>query len=686
MLLKQFAATDSRDFLPVLIGPEHNDPTVLAKSIADAMDPVDASAHDEFLDSLLTPQPNVESRTIPKLLQLMATRSEPFILSLDEVEHVTSADGSAILAALATRMPTGSQLALASRADPPIPLGLMRARREIIELRQEQLMLTKRESADLLGTIGVELEREQLDAIVRKTDGWAAAVYLAGIAIDESRDQGESVERFAGDDRVVVDYLREQFLSSLSSDDLELLRDLSILDPISGRLAESVSGQPDASSRLRAFASSNLLFSAIDRRGEWYRFHPLLRDALLAELRLADQGLEVELNLSASHWWEGDGDVDRAIDHAVAAKDPRRAGELLWSAVATHVSRGQIASVIAWQERLGVSVCSNDAGLALSRAAVSSTMCKGADADHWIGVARSLVASEPDSDRRRAFAGGVLLMDAVLSRNGLTPMREAISLVDAELPEEDPWRALCALLDGTARFFQGETDPAITRLREGVRRGSIGAPNVQILCHSQLAVMCLESGDTHAARTELEKARAQVDRCGLREYPVIALYNAASSLVNALIGRTDASKSDLDLGNSQIVQLDNYASWYEAETRLLLARAAHRLDRHKESRALLRDASTFVEDVPDAPQLRRIYESIESEITASRAESTVELTPAEVRVLQQLNSHLSMPAIAKATFVSTNTVKSHARSIYKKLDASSRSEAVENARQFGLLD
>lgn len=686
VLLGQFAQSESRDVQTVLVGAEHNDPTVLARSIADSKYAGEAKMHRELLESLRAPHPDIVKTVIPRLLATLQSRPAEFVLVLDELEHLTSLESLEIVAALCASMPRGSQLAIAGRADPPLPIGLMRARRQITEVRQEQLSMTKRECAQLLGAQGVQITGDQLNAIVRKTDGWAAAMYLAGLAIGESSNKARAVTQFAGDDRAIVDFLREQFLNTMPVAGLERVRRLSVLDRMCGQLCDAVTECSDSAAMLRELAGSNLLLSSLDRKGEWFRFHPLLRDVLRSELRMAEPDAEFELHARASRWWEAEGDIDRAIDHAISAGDQRRAGGLVWMAVPSNVSRGKLATVANWLDRNGDAANAEDAGLALSRAAIAVTTGRGAEGDHWMALARALLESEPESERKPALLGGVLLMDAMLARDGLTTIREQVALAESQLPIEDPWRSVCALLDGVARFLQDEPEPASERLREGVRRGSIAAPNVQILCHAQLAVQHLDHGDLRMAEGELTKARVQVERCGLQEYPMTAMFCATSALVYAKTGKTDLAKKDLLNAQLLVARLDNYAAWYEAQTRILLARAAHRLDCRSDSRALLEGATPFVNDVTDAPRLQRMYADAEVEILASRMPSEVGLTPAELRVLQQLNTHLSLPGIADATFVSTNTVKSHVRNIYKKLDAGSRAEAVDRAKGFGLLD
>jgi LuxR family maltose regulon positive regulatory protein len=134
---------------------------------------------------------------------------------------------------------------------------------------------------------------------------------------------------------------------------------------------------------------------------------------------------------------------------------------------------------------------------------------------------------------------------------------------------------------------------------------------------------------------------------------------------------------------------EDYAPWYHVEVRALLARVALRLSDVPAARDLLGQAGRYLRLTPDAAVLKELLEE-ETAQTEAVLESSViapsSLTTAELRVLQLLPTHLSFREIAGELFVSTNTVKTQAHAAYRKLNASSRSEAVERGRVLGLLD
>jgi LuxR family maltose regulon positive regulatory protein len=238
-----------------------------------------------------------------------------------------------------------------------------------------------------------------------------------------------------------------------------------------------------------------------------------------------------------------------------------------------------------------------------------------------------------------------------------------------------------------AKHLTGEREPARQLLEEGARRGTAAAPHVQALCLAQLGLLAVERQDWAAADSLAARARAQVERAGLSNYATSALVYAVASHTEAHSGRVDASQADLQRARDLLARTD-LSPWYEAECRIALARAALRLGDAAQARELLTEAASELERSPDATVPRRWIADCEAqaEQSSAKARRGWSLTTAELRVLQFLPTHLSFPEMAERLYVSANTVKTHARSVYRKLDASSRAEAVVRAREAGLLD
>jgi LuxR family transcriptional regulator, maltose regulon positive regulatory protein len=685
VVVGQWVERDPRPFPTVILGAEHNDPALLVASIIAALDPVEPVPA-EVEVALANPQPSMEKVVLPRLGAAIEQRGLPFVLVLDDFECIESPQALAVISAIMGRFPRGSKLVLLTRTEPALPVGRLRVHRELTELGPQDLKMRRVECQELLLSIGLQLSSEQLETVVARTEGWPAALYLAGMALIEEPNLATAIARFAGDDRFVVDYISDEFLGAISQQRLEFLRRASVLDRLSGDLCDVVLQQRGSATELRDLSHSNVLLTPLDRRDKWFRFHPLFREMLRAELRRATPEEEAELNRRASEWWAAKGDWDRAMTHAVDAGALDRAGELLYMGIPELTARGRNTTVMRWLDRLGEQTVSTDPALSLAAAYAHITEGDGGKTEYWAAVAAGLLDREEPSARKAVLDAGLAMAEAMLARGGVGAIADRTALAAELLPDDSPWMSLCRLIEGVGLHLRGLRDEAQEKLVDGARRGAVGAPNVQVLCLSQLALLALEKGDWTLGDMLASQARAQIDRSGLIDYPMMALSLAVSALVRSRTGRLTEAAADLRQGTILLEQLEAFPPWYEAETWVALARTAARLDDVPTATRMLGEASRALQLTPDAVVLEEWVAETSLLIETVSASAVRDLTPAELRVLQFLPSHLSFPQIAGEVLLSTNTVKSQAASVYRKLGVTSRRAAVAQAQAAGLLD
>jgi LuxR family maltose regulon positive regulatory protein len=685
VLVEQWDGQDPRPFSSLILGDEHNDPAQLVASVVAALERIEPMPR-EVGAALANPDPSMENVVLPRLGNALEERQVPFVLVLDDFERIDSSRSLNVVATIIERLPKGSQVVLATRTEPVLPLGRLRAHRQLAELGRREMAMNEAESAQLLAALGLSLSTKQLDTLVRRTEGWPAALYLAGLALGEALDLGAAIERFAGDDRFVVDYIRDEFLVSVSRRRLEFLRRAAVLDRLSGGLCDAVLQRSGSATVLRELSRSNMLLTPLDRRDEWFRFHPLFREMLRAELRRVEPEQEAELNRRASEWWVVAGDWDRAITHAIDGGDVDRAGKLLWLSIPEFMTRGRNATVFGWLDHLGERTVGTDAALSLTAAYAHVTQGAGSKAEHWGAVAAGLLEGEEPSEQKSILTAGLALIEATLARDGVEAIADRTALAAEMLPDDSPWMSMCRLIEGVGLQLCGRREEAHEKLADGARRGAVGAPNVQVVCLSQLALLAIEEDDWTLAEMLASQARAQVDRSGLGDYPMMALTLAVSALVRSRTGRVEEAAADLRHGSRLLGQLESFPPWYEGEAWVALARTAARLDDAPAAKRMLSEASRALKLTPDAIVLGEWIEQTTAAVATVSTSIARDLTPAELRVLQFLPTHLSFPEIAGQVFVSPNTVKTQAQGVYRKLGVSSRREAVEEARALGLLD
>jgi LuxR family maltose regulon positive regulatory protein len=256
-------------------------------------------------------------------------------------------------------------------------------------------------------------------------------------------------------------------------------------------------------------------------------------------------------------------------------------------------------------------------------------------------------------------------------------------------PDDDPWRAMACLLSGVAHHLTDDRDAARSKLDEGARRGALAAPAVQALCLAQLALAALEDADAEQAGDLADRACLTVAALDARQARPCALVFAVSAFACAQRGEVERAREAVMECRRRLAVLGDFAPWYDAEARIALARAELRLSNSADARTLLSEASRALHRTPEAVVLQGWIDDAwaRADTFAVRAVSGPStLTTAELRVLRFLPSHLSFREVAARLHVSANTVKTQAHAVYRKLDASSRSEAVARAREVGLID
>jgi LuxR family maltose regulon positive regulatory protein len=699
-LLADWANRGERSFAWLTLGGEHNDPLRLLASIGLALERqgLDSAA------ALAEPVPvcvgaTEESATLAELMraaeaQLGAAQSAQteLVLVLDDLQVIRDKESLNLIAYLAEVMPERSTLVLASRTRPAMQLGRLRARHGLTVLGARDLATTDAEAAALLGAAGLELERATVKRLVTGSEGWPAALALAGASLVGGKREIEA-QREPDHDRIVFDYVATEVLEELTTKERAFLASASVLEELSADVCNTVLDRADSGSMLRAAASASLLVEPVGhldpRQGVVYRCHPLLRRALQEELATLDPALRRELHRRASASFEEHGDIERAVEHAAAAGDAGGAGRLLRTHAARFMMRGRAPALQRWLSCFTEQQLAGSAELATCAAHAWLEMGDLDRAEHWTRVAATALERGVGDDEAGGLAASIGIARALIGRHGVERAGEEAR--DAYELDEDPgyWRAAACLMLGVARHLAGHRPEARAALSEGVNRGAVVAPLVESLCLAQLALMCAEDGDWKYALELATRAGERVERAGLAGEPLSALVLATAAWLLARAGRGDDAKRRLKLALRLLEGDAHVVPWCEVEVCVMLARASIQLADVSRARGLLSRASRAARRVPDAPVFHAWLDDGWAQIDetgAAALSGPSSLTMAELRILRFLPTHLSFREIGGRLHVSTNTVKSQAHAVYSKLGAASRSEAVAQASELGLID
>ena len=684
-LLADLAAQDPRASVWMACDRQQADPTSVVRALLApyaALEPfhVPALGSDG-------PEPEPVPPASPSFLESLERRSKPLLLILDDLHLLADQPSLDVLAEVAEHLPEGSQLVLASRRPLPLPLARLRAHRALFELDPQDLAMSEAETAHLLDFAGVPCTPAQTQALLKQTQGWPAALYLAALSASQEADPQASLADFRGDRPVMAAYLREELLDELDAHQREFLTFTSVCSQLSGPLCDAVLDRAGSVDVLDGLLGAGFPLTACEH--DTYRLHPLVREALRAELCHRDPARARALHLRASDFHAALLDQDNAIAHAVAARDPRRAGELMWAQLPSYLAQGRTEFLRSHLDQLPAADFHDQAPLALTAAYTALAVGDARQADRYGLLGAAALARQGESSQVSSLTTGLALIEALLADPAVAPLGDrAAQAYDSEA-EDSPWRSVCCLLQGVSEHLLGDPAGARIHLEQGIRRSAVCAPHVETLCLSQLAVIAVEEGDWEGGLDSIARAVLQVERHGLASHPTAALTYAVSAEVQAHAGRIDRGKHDLRRASQLLARLPDFIPWYEAETRIVLARAALRLADVAAARTLLADASRLARRVPDAvvfgDWLEDTWSLLDSTATHALTGAST-LTKAELRILRFLPTHLTLREIALRLHVSTNTVKTQAHAVYRKLGVSSRSAAVARAVSIGLLE
>jgi LuxR family maltose regulon positive regulatory protein len=607
------------------------------------------------------------------------------VLALDDVHSLSDPDSLSVVRTLADGLPPGSQLALVSRTEPSIRLGRLRANRELLELNARDLAMTHGETEEMLYACGLRLDASSIEVLVERTEGWPAALYLAALSLGSADDPDSEAQRFAGDDRLVVDYLRDEFLANLDSSSARFLSRTAILGELSGELCDAVLDRQGSAATLRGLSRSNTLVSAVDSKDQTFRYHALLREMLSSELRRMHPREEAVLHARAASWHAERGDFDRAVPHAIATGDVESVAAMIWSQAAAYLGVGRAATLERWLELFTPAQIESSAALCLVRAGLYLTEGNGAEVTHWTSRAVELVDRSPSFEADAITVAAGALEASGAARDGVVAMGSSAARAFAQLPVGDPWRALCRLIEGVSLQLTGKRAEARETIEEAVRLATVSVPTIHTLSLAQLSLLALDEGDLEEALALSRESMVQSELFGLGEVPTQALVSAAAAYVEARVGDAANASRYVKHAASLLGELPGISPWYQAEARIVIARTLALLDDIAGARAELAAAARDLRQTMDATVLTSWLQDAWKEADAATINGRWPLSPAELRLLHYLPTHLSFPEIAEGLFVSPNTVKSQARAIYQKLGVSSRAEAVACARTAGLV-
>jgi LuxR family transcriptional regulator, maltose regulon positive regulatory protein len=696
-VLEQWGSEDRREFAWVHLEDADNDPIRLLRHIALALHrirPIDYAAW----RGLGAPELSVSEVVLPRLLTTTVASGPPWVLVFDDLHVLRGGLGPDLIVALANALPPGFHVAAAGRNQAGLKLSGLRRQGRCAEFGPNELAFTREEVASVLKASGARYSDDTVDELEKWTEGWPAGVYLAALSIRANPNPDVRARDLSGSRTFVFDYLREEVLLPESAEMRRFLLRTAPLDQMSAPLCDSVLDSTDAATRLAELEGRNLFVVRPDAERLWYRYRPLFREMLLAELRRWEPAEELLAHRRAAAWYEEHGYPEEAVSHALAGRDAMGAARLIARCGRSYLNSGRVGVVRGWLESLPDGVIAGVPSLAVVAGwtwAFSGDAARAQEALHIaergaLGAAGLTSLDEVPPTTDPSLVSRVGCLRAVLAPFGIEQMlADARRAFDLERPGSVGFPP-AALRLGVAHLLNGDAAAARGELERCAHFGRERQRSTTSIALAQLSLIAADEDDWPVAEACATEASELMHAGRLTTSPFSVAVHAARAKVAIHQRNLQLARDTL----ARAVRLYRDRSpaafpWFAAQMAIVLGWLALDVDDYPTALRKMSEARRHLARLPDDGLLGRLVVKLARDLAPHGDRLpypyAVTLTTAEMRVLQLLPTHLTLSEIADALYISRNTVKTQVASIYGKLHSSTRAEAVRAARERDLV-
>ncbi|HTD07346.1 MAG TPA: LuxR C-terminal-related transcriptional regulator [Solirubrobacteraceae bacterium] len=481
----------------------------------------------------------------------LAEQAEPFVLIIDDLHELRSAEALAQLERLLAVLPSSARVVLSSRRDPSIRLHKLRLADELAELRAGDLRFSESETHELLAASGISLSDDGAAALHERTEGWAAGLRLAMISLSRHADPERFVAEFSGTDRAIGEYLMAEMLEGQPSEVQSMMLRTSLVDRMNGELADLLAGRSGSEQMLLELEDANAFVVSLDTQRTWFRYHHLLADFLRLELRRTSADEVPDLHRRAARWFADHGDIVEAVRHTQAAGDWPDAARLLADHLFSLTLDGNEGAIAVLLRSFPEGLSADHPELALAHAAVQLAQGRLEEAAAQLALAESHVESAQPARRWRLMVATASLRLALARRSGqFTEVIEQVSLLDTSIADESSesiamssdLRGAALMNLGIVEMWSGRLADADRHLAEGAELAqTIGRPYLEVAC---LAHRCFASKlvPVATARERGEQAVALAERYGFEDRSILTPALAALGAIAVWMGEFDEAE------------------------------------------------------------------------------------------------------------------------------------------------
>ena len=608
----------------------------------------------------------------------------PFALVLDDLHRLSNPSLLADIGLIAENAPAHFRIVVASRADPPVSWNGLRLRGQLTEIRQSALALTVEESQQIIERVSWQrISTENATGLVERTEGWAAGIQLAGLSLRGREDVDTFVREFEGSDRLVAEYLGEEVLQTLTPDRRNLLLRFSALDRMSGELVRAVMDDPQAAAFFEVIEQPSMFLIPLHDHHGWYRFHHLFRDLLRHRLRTDIPDSEPEILVQAARWHQEHGDLDIAIEYYLRARAWSEALTTILSKGTRIFERGEMAAVVGWLQQIPEHSLRDPIDTKLLIAILQGIRGRAVESEDMLGR----IANDPAASTGQRMCAHTFLATLAQWRprpaSSIKNANRALELLEAHpdarppdligLTDRSSLETMALISMGRAYFLLGDLALARKWLERGIVSAGASYPAWRISGLASLALVEAWGGQTKAAMTLADEAIRIAAEANLVNHPATSDAYLARALDAHERHEQQRAETALRAGEMRAVA--------NGRTQVLWVCAAIRKMITFDDTSLLGHPAD-----PPPPVVRAKLAALEASARIRERGQYEPLTDREKEFLVYLPTLYSQTEIAAKFYVSVNTVKTHMAHIYRKLDVTTRKEAITRGREIGLLE
>ncbi len=495
-----------------------NDPARFMAYLASALHELVENAGKDFTPSFHELAPATSESFLAALVNEAAGAFDPrghVCIILDDYHLIDNPGIHQAITYLIERLPPPTHLVIATRSDPPLPLARLRARGRLNELRQDDLRFTLEESSSFLeATMGLSLAPEEIAALEARTEGWVAGLQLAAVSMQNRQDRAGFITAFTGSNRFVLDYLLEEVFARQPVDIQAFLLDTSILNQLCGPLCEALAAgaaasppaqpTPAAGQRmLEQIERANLFLTPLDDQRRWYRYHHLFASFLRSRLEQEQPARLPELHRRAASWYQHNGMLEEAVEHALLSQDFELAAGLLETAAEEAIKSSQTITLAGWLEALPRAVLEAHPTLLLFRA--WTLLLSGSSLE---GILKRL--QQVVNQATAPITGKEAVLNAFLAfmRGNDSYALELMQFSQQTLAEDDGfYRSILAWLNGTIEAWGGNLEAGVRTLNHAVQMGlHSGNLMIAVMAMSNQGEILVMQGDLRTAYQRYQRA------------------------------------------------------------------------------------------------------------------------------------------------------------------------------------